>query len=145
MCFLSNLARPTEPVWLNSSNLAFTPFGSKIHFPLTGACDRSIVNTYIHVCCLTVSGEQTLALFFHLNSPLWNSRTSVSPCSILHLREVLWRLGRRSGGEGALCPSPLINPNIQLLLCGNDASVVSESDLLHLVDIDVPPSKELCS
>lgn len=40
---------------------------------------------------------------------------------------------------------PPIDPNSQLPLCGNYASIISESDLLHLVEIGVLPSKELCS
>jgi hypothetical protein len=40
---------------------------------------------------------------------------------------------------------PPIDPNSQLLFAGNHMSVVSESDLLHLVSIRVLPPKELCS
>jgi hypothetical protein len=40
---------------------------------------------------------------------------------------------------------PSIDPNSQLPFCGNYASIVSESDLLHLVEVGVLPRKELCS
>jgi hypothetical protein len=40
---------------------------------------------------------------------------------------------------------PPINPNSQLPFCGNYASIVSESDLLHLVEIGVLAPKELSS
>jgi hypothetical protein len=40
---------------------------------------------------------------------------------------------------------PPIDPNSQLPFAGNYMSVISESDLLHLVDVGVLPPKELCS
>jgi hypothetical protein len=40
---------------------------------------------------------------------------------------------------------PPIDPNSQLSFAGNHMSVVSESDLLYLVDVGVLPPKELCS
>jgi hypothetical protein len=40
---------------------------------------------------------------------------------------------------------PPIDPNNQLSFAGNHMSVVLESDLLHLVDVGVLPTKELCS
>jgi hypothetical protein len=40
---------------------------------------------------------------------------------------------------------PPIDPNNQLPFAGNHMSVVSESDLLRLVDVGVLPPKELCS
>jgi hypothetical protein len=40
---------------------------------------------------------------------------------------------------------PPIDPNSQLPFASNHISVVSESDLLHLVDVGVLPPKELCS
>jgi hypothetical protein len=40
---------------------------------------------------------------------------------------------------------PPIDPNSQLPFAGNHMSVVSESDLLHLVDVGILPPKELCS
>jgi hypothetical protein len=40
---------------------------------------------------------------------------------------------------------PPIDPNSQLPFAGNHMSIVSESDLLHLVSIGVLPPKELCS
>jgi hypothetical protein len=38
-----------------------------------------------------------------------------------------------------------IDPNSQLPFAGNHMFVVSESDLLHLIETDVLPPKELCS
>jgi hypothetical protein len=40
---------------------------------------------------------------------------------------------------------PPINPNSQLPFAGNHMSVISEFDLLRLVDVGVLPPKELCS
>jgi hypothetical protein len=40
---------------------------------------------------------------------------------------------------------PLIDPNSQLPFAGNHMSVVSESDLLHLIEVGVLLPKELCS
>jgi hypothetical protein len=40
---------------------------------------------------------------------------------------------------------PPIDPNSQLPFAGNHMSIISESDLLHLVDVEVLPPKELCS
>jgi hypothetical protein len=62
----------------------------------------------------------------------------------------------QSTGEIAMAPKwknqnsaavviPPINPNNQLSGAGNYMSIVSESDLLHLVDVGVLPPKELCS
>jgi hypothetical protein len=40
---------------------------------------------------------------------------------------------------------PPIDPNSQLPFASNHMSIISESDLLHLVETRVLPSKELCS
>jgi hypothetical protein len=40
---------------------------------------------------------------------------------------------------------PPIDPNSQFPFAGNHMSVISESDLLHLVEIGVLLPKELCS
>jgi hypothetical protein len=40
---------------------------------------------------------------------------------------------------------PPIDPNSQLTFAGNHMFVVSEADLLHLVETGVLPPKELCS
>jgi hypothetical protein len=40
---------------------------------------------------------------------------------------------------------PPIDPNIQLPFVGNHMSIISESDLLHLVETGVLPQRELCS
>jgi hypothetical protein len=52
----------------------------------------------------------------------------------------------RKKKQGSTTPViPTINPNSQLPFCGNYASVVSEANFLHLVEIGVLLSKELCS
>jgi hypothetical protein len=52
---------------------------------------------------------------------------------------------KRKNQSSAAAIIPLIDPNSQLSFAGNHMSVVSESDLLHLVDVGVLPPKELCS
>jgi hypothetical protein len=50
---------------------------------------------------------------------------------------------KRKNQSSAAAVIPPIDPNSQLLFAGNHMSVVSESDLLHLVDVGVLPPKEL--
>jgi hypothetical protein len=52
---------------------------------------------------------------------------------------------KRKNQSSAAVVIPPIDPNIQLSFAGNHMFVVSESDLLHLVDVGVLPPKELCS
>jgi hypothetical protein len=52
---------------------------------------------------------------------------------------------KRKNQSSAAVVIPPIDPNIQLSFIGNHMCVVSESDLLHLVDVGVLPPKELCS
>jgi hypothetical protein len=52
---------------------------------------------------------------------------------------------KRKNQNSATVVIPPIEPNSQLPFAGNHLSVVSESDLLHLVDVGILPSKELCS
>jgi hypothetical protein len=52
---------------------------------------------------------------------------------------------KRKRQSSAAVIIPPIDPNSQLPFAGNHMSVVSESDLLHLVDVGVLPPKELCS
>jgi hypothetical protein len=51
---------------------------------------------------------------------------------------------RKNQGSSVVSIPPL-DPNSQLPFAGNHMSVVSESDLLHLVSVGVLPPKELCS
>jgi hypothetical protein len=52
----------------------------------------------------------------------------------------------RKSKQGAAMPDiPPIDPNSQLNFCGNYASVISETDLFHLVEVGVLLPKELCS
>jgi hypothetical protein len=50
---------------------------------------------------------------------------------------------KRKSSVAAIIPP--IDPNSQLPFVGNHMSVISESDLLHLVDVGVLLPKELCS
>jgi hypothetical protein len=52
---------------------------------------------------------------------------------------------KRKNQNSAAVVIPPIDPNSQLPFAGNHVSVVSESDLLHLVDVGILPLKELCS
>jgi hypothetical protein len=52
---------------------------------------------------------------------------------------------KRKSHNSAVAVIPPINPNSQLPFTCNHMSVVSESDLLHLVSVGVLPPKELCS
>jgi hypothetical protein len=52
---------------------------------------------------------------------------------------------KRKNQNSAAVVIPPIDPNSQLPFAGNHMSVVSESDLLHLVDVGILPPKELCS
>jgi hypothetical protein len=52
---------------------------------------------------------------------------------------------KRKTQSSSVAIIPPIDPNSQLPFVGNHMSVVSESDLLHLVSIEVLPPKELCS
>jgi hypothetical protein len=52
---------------------------------------------------------------------------------------------KRKNQNSAAVVIPPIDPNSQLPFAGNHMSVVSESNLLHLVDVGILPPKELCS
>jgi hypothetical protein len=52
---------------------------------------------------------------------------------------------KRKSQSSAAVVIPSIDPNSQLPFAGNHMSVVSELDLLHLIDVGVLPPKELCS
>jgi hypothetical protein len=52
---------------------------------------------------------------------------------------------KRKNQNSAAVVIPPIDPNNQLSFAGNHISVVSESDLLCVVDVGVLPPKELCS
>jgi hypothetical protein len=52
---------------------------------------------------------------------------------------------KRKAQSSSVAIIPPIDPNSQLPFAGNHMSVISESDLLHLVSIGVLPPKELCS
>jgi hypothetical protein len=52
----------------------------------------------------------------------------------------------RKRKQGAAMPdTPPVDPSSQLPFYGNYASVISGNDLLHLIQVCVLPSKELCS
>jgi hypothetical protein len=52
---------------------------------------------------------------------------------------------KRKNQNSAVVAIPPIDPNSQLPFAFNHMSVVSELDLLHLVDVGILPPKELCS
>jgi hypothetical protein len=52
---------------------------------------------------------------------------------------------KRKASSSSVAIIPPIDPNSQFPFVGNHMSVVSKSDLLHLVSIGVLPPKELCS
>jgi hypothetical protein len=52
---------------------------------------------------------------------------------------------KRKNQSSSTATIPPIDPNSQLPFAGNHMSVVSESDLLHIVSIGVLPPKEFCS
>jgi hypothetical protein len=52
---------------------------------------------------------------------------------------------KRKASSSSVAIIPPIDPNSQFPFAGNHMSVVSESDLLHLVSNGVLPPKELCS
>jgi hypothetical protein len=52
---------------------------------------------------------------------------------------------KRKRQSFAVAIIPPINPNSQLPFAGNHMSVISEFDLLYLVDVGGLPPKELCS
>jgi hypothetical protein len=77
---------------------------------------------------------------FCLNIPLFSSGFA----SVQSADEIAMAPKRKKQNSVAVVIPP-IDPNSQLPFAGNHMSVVSESDLLHLVDVGVLPPKELCS
>jgi hypothetical protein len=75
------------------------------------------------------------------------SKLSLRPCDIASVPLVskIEMAPKRKASSSSVAVIPPIDPNSQLPFAGNHMSVVSESDLLHLVSIRVLPPKELCS
>jgi hypothetical protein len=75
------------------------------------------------------------------------SRLSLLSCNIASapLASEVEMAPKRKASSSSVAIIPPIDPNSQLPFAGNHMSVVSESDLLHLVSIEVLPPKELCS
>jgi hypothetical protein len=75
------------------------------------------------------------------------SRLSLLSCNIASapLASEVEMAPKRKASSSSVAIIPPIDPNSQLPFTGNHMSVVSESDLLHLVSIGVLPPKELCS
>jgi hypothetical protein len=75
------------------------------------------------------------------------SRLSLLSCNIASapLASEVEMAPKRKASSSSVAIIPPIDPNSQLPFAGNHMSVVSESDLLHLVSIRVLPPKELCS
>jgi hypothetical protein len=81
------------------------------------------------------------------NSYFSASKLSLRSCdtaSVLLASEIEMAPKRKASSSSAAVIPP-IDPNSQLPFAGNHMSVVSESDLLHLMSIGVLPPKELCS
>jgi hypothetical protein len=72
------------------------------------------------------------------------SRLSLLSCNIASapLASKVEMAPKRKASSSSVAVIP---PNSQLPFAGNHMSIVSESDLLHLVSIGVLPPKELCS
>jgi hypothetical protein len=78
--------------------------------------------------------------FLPQNIPLFPSDFA----SVQSTDEIAMAPKRKSQNSAAVVIPP-IDPNSQLPFAGNHMSVVSESDLLRLVDVGVLPPKEFCS
>jgi hypothetical protein len=75
------------------------------------------------------------------------SKPSLRPCDTASapLASKIEMAPKRKASSSSVAVIPPIDPNSQLPFAGNHMSVVSESDLLHLVSIGVLPPKKLCS
>jgi hypothetical protein len=75
------------------------------------------------------------------------SKLSLRPCdnAYVPLASKIEMAPKRKASSSSVVVIPPIDPNSQLPFADNHMSVVSESDLLHLVSIGVLPPKELCS
>ena len=75
------------------------------------------------------------------------SRLSLLSCDIAStpLASEVEMAPKRKASSSSVAIIPPIDPNSQLPFAGIHMSIVSESDLLHLVSIGVLPPKELCS
>jgi hypothetical protein len=75
------------------------------------------------------------------------SRPSLLSCNIASalLASKVEMAPKRKASSSSVAIIPPIDPNSQLPFAGIHMSIVSESDLLHLVSIGVLPPKELCS
>jgi hypothetical protein len=75
------------------------------------------------------------------------SRPSLLSCNIASapLASKVEMAPKRKASSSSIAIIPPIDPNSQLPFAGNHMSIVSESDLLHLVSIGFLPPKELCS
>jgi hypothetical protein len=75
------------------------------------------------------------------------SRPSLLSCNIASalLASKVEMAPKWKASSSSVAIIPPIDPNIQFPFAGNHMSIVSESDLLHLVSIGVLPPKELCS
>jgi hypothetical protein len=87
----------------------------------------------LHVPCpsFCFSASRLSLLSCNIASALFASKVEMAP--------------KRKASSSSVAIIPPIDPNSQLPFTGNHMSVVSESDLLHLVSIGVLPPKELCS
>jgi hypothetical protein len=93
---------------------------------------------YCTVACLCVLSPSSAFLA---------SRPSLLSCNIASapLASKVEMAPKRKTQSSSVAIIPPIDPNSKLPFACNHMSVVSESDLLHLVSIGVLPPKELCS
>jgi hypothetical protein len=92
----------------------------------------------ISAALLAASAFRVLVLAFLLPNPLCNSPPTLLACRI----EMAPKM-KASSSTAAVIPP--IDPNSQLPFAGNQMSVISEPELLHLVSLEVLPPRELCS
>jgi hypothetical protein len=77
--------------------------------------------------------------------PLQNTHLFPSDFALVRSADEIAMAPKRKSQNSTAVVIPPIDPNSQLSFADNHMSVVSESDLLCLVDVGVLPPKELCS
>jgi hypothetical protein len=92
----------------------------------------------IRAALLAAFAFRALVLAFSLPNPLCHS-----PPTLL-VGRIKMAPKRKTSSSSAVVIPP-IDPNSQLPFAGNHMSIISETELLHLVSIGVLPPRELCS
>ena len=111
-----------------------------VRWVLTGHfLKRYLAREYpIRAALLAAFAFRALVLAFPLPNPL-----SHSPPTLLAGRIEMAPKRKTSSSSAVVIPP--IDPNSQLPFAGNHMSIISETELLHLVSIGVLPPRELCS